>query len=179
MENLKNTPTIDQNTPSSLDVEMKDVANGNETPDIEIKEEKESKDNKEKRGRKKKEIVEENGNVFDSEKCSNVLDLLFASPCSELFRLPIRKRDIPVYFEVIKNPIDLQTIRRRLDQKKFVLFYFIYFFCELFFLISFSFFFFFFFPSSRYSNLQSFESDIRLLVGNARRFNGFFIFFFF
>ena len=41
------------------------------------------------------------------------------SPQSFYFRLPVKKKDLPNYFEIVKDPIDLQTIKKKVDARKY------------------------------------------------------------
>jgi histone acetyltransferase len=48
--------------------------------------------------------------------CLKILEQLVAHKASWPFQVPVKKEEVPDYFEVIKDPIDFRTIRERLLQ---------------------------------------------------------------
>lgn len=50
---------------------------------------------------------------------NHVFNAIWAAPESGPFQPPIKKKDIPIYFDVIKNPMDLQSIKKKIETKKY------------------------------------------------------------
>jgi len=97
-----------------------------------------------KRGSVKKRLESVDPKI--APQCRLLLDHLLAyrtddnRQLAQIFiRLPGQKQ-LPLYYQIIKEPIDFQRIRRKID-------------------------------TYRYSNLEQFHSDIKLLVENAQTFN--------
>ncbi|CAF1017707.1 unnamed protein product, partial [Adineta ricciae] len=97
-----------------------------------------------KRGSIKKRLEANDPKI--AEQCRLLLENLLAyrtdddRQLAQIFiRLPGQKQ-LPIYYQIIKDPIDFQRIRRKID-------------------------------TYRYSNLEQFDADMKLLVTNAQTFN--------
>lgn len=51
-----------------------------------------------------------------------VVKLLNKNPDSELFRFPVDSSQIPQYYQLIKHPMDLQTIQKKIKTRKYATF---------------------------------------------------------
>lgn len=60
-------------------------------------------------------------NLFQKEKCKNILGEIKKHPLSVIFNYPIDpvEEGIPNYFTVVKTPMDLSTIQANLDNNKY------------------------------------------------------------
>ncbi len=58
-------------------------------------------------------MKKEKGTTFKNS-CQKFLDLLGQHKSAWPFKEPVKKEDVPDYYDVIKNPIDLQTIKEKL-----------------------------------------------------------------
>jgi histone acetyltransferase len=60
-------------------------------------------------------LVLPKGTSFQSS-CLKILDQLVANKASWPFLTPVKKEEVPDYYDVIKEPIDFQTLRERVNQ---------------------------------------------------------------
>ena len=58
------------------------------------------------------------GTSFKSS-CKKILDQLVKHKSAWPFKYPVKKEEVPDYYEIIESPIDLQTIRENLAVNKY------------------------------------------------------------
>lgn len=88
-----------------------------------------------------KKSILESENISFYKQCDNILKKISSEPNSWPFKNPVDKDEVPDYYKVISNPMDLKTIREKLESYKY------------------------------YYSKDEFKEDILLIIKNAKTYN--------